>query len=392
MTIAQFAYETQQYLQAETGTTFIKRAHIYELLSAALGFNSYAAFCAESVFLHREDTAQQIAAHVERLGRRSLDLQYPPTVAIKIAEVLPQFLIGHGVGSIRVLDLISQLRGDAYFDSDNEHEARDLDDDEEFEREMIHYIDMEDDTWPSIRIDASPLMLDGLSTLAERGDVNAHYALALLHAPSDDDDFGNGSAGSEYWYNEAQKGRVLTGVELEWAAAHATTLDRAKKYEHHLRAAGAMGHAEALLELAERFGDETFFESAAIRPEDIIDPAHVADIANELGRYEDVYRWCTEAAKRGDVKAMRELIESFDRANPLKCWTWFYLAKMRGVDLSKDRYVAIGDDGRAYDDDVGGPLYADGQDGVKLTSISDEDDEVARQMADTLFQGVARVQ
>lgn len=348
MTISKFAYETQQYLQAETGTQF-KRAHIYELLAAALGFNSYAAFCTESVFLQRTLAGKLMTAHVEHLGCRCLDLQYPPAVAIKVAKILPQLLSDRGVDSICVPDLISRLSSGTSL------------------------IDIE-----------SPIMLDGLSSLAERGSANAHYALALIYEPSDYD-----PSGSEYWYNESQKGRLLTAAEQEWADEYAVSHVRAKKYEHHLRSAGAMGHSESLLDLAKYFGDEAFFENSSTLPEDI-DPVRVADIAAELGREEDEYQWRTEAAKRGDVEAMRDLIEGYDRSNPLKCWTWFYLAKMLGKDLAENQYVAVDENGELYDDDVGGPMYVGGHEGVELAPVSDDEQGVARQMADTFFQGITQ--
>ena len=49
MTIKELAYSAQQQLQASTGSSF-KRAHIYELLAASFGFNSYAALGADTVF------------------------------------------------------------------------------------------------------------------------------------------------------------------------------------------------------------------------------------------------------------------------------------------------------------------------------------------------------
>jgi hypothetical protein len=64
-----------------------------------------------------------------------------------------------------------------------------------------------------------------------------------------------GGAGSSYWHSQAQQGRVLTGVEKEWAEAHAARLTQADKYASHLREAGRLGNQHALLDLAERFGD-----------------------------------------------------------------------------------------------------------------------------------------
>jgi hypothetical protein len=48
MTIKELAYSAQQHLQASTGSS-LKRAHIYELLAASFGFNSYAAFGVDTV-------------------------------------------------------------------------------------------------------------------------------------------------------------------------------------------------------------------------------------------------------------------------------------------------------------------------------------------------------
>jgi TPR repeat protein len=99
--------------------------------------------------------------------------------------------------------------------------------------------------------------LDGLDAAASKGNALAHYALALIYAPGDEDDQ---DAGSSYWYSQGQQGRVLTGVEKEWAEAYESRLAHAEKYAHHLKEAGRLGHQDALLDLAERFDDLSFFE------------------------------------------------------------------------------------------------------------------------------------
>jgi hypothetical protein len=116
------------------------------------------------------------------------------------------------------------------------------------------------------------------------------------------------------------------------------------KYEHHLRAAGALGHEAALLEMAERFGDPAFFERptdfsrASTRPMPRMSP-NISVGARMPGVGERI------AAQQGDTEAMRELIEGYDRLNLQQCWTWFYLAELLGTDLAKDEYRAINEDG-----------------------------------------------
>lgn len=82
---------------------------------------------------------------------------------------------------------------------------------------------------------------------------------------------------------------------------------------------------------------------------------------------------------------MRELIENEHRGDALVCWTWHYLAKQYGADLTKGNYRAIHEDGSSYDDDVGGPLFVVGQDGVELPEASDEIKAQAKARAEALF-------
>ena len=377
MTIKKLAFDTQQLLQAQTGTTF-KRSHIYEVLAAAFGFNSYASLCADHVFTHGGVTSQRPAKHVESVGRRCLELDYPPERALQVAQVLPDYLSTQNIGVIRITDLVAHLKhpsGDMSYLDDDE-----FDDDSEGDEEDAF------DLWFDGESIVSGVLLDGLTAAADKGNADAHYALALIHA-SANDPYDEASAGTDYWYHEERKGRVLVGVEKEWADQYAATLNHAAKYEHHLRAAGALGHGAALLEMADRYGDTAFFEQSPILSSGI-NAAHAADVAEHLGRRQDAWQWRTEAAKQGDTEAMRELIEGYDRLDLQRCWTWFYLAELLGTDLSEDEYEAINEDGSPYDDDVGGPAFVGGRGGVELEPIASEQDAAARRTAATLYQAI----
>lgn len=374
MTIKSLAFDALQYLEVQTGTTF-KRGHLYELLAAALGFKSYASLGADHVFTHGGIASQRPAKHGNSVGRRCLELNYPPETALQVARLLPAYLSEREIGAIRIADLVAHLRYETRGVTD--HDFDEFDDEDE---------DVRFDPWFDHASLASSILLEGLTAAAEKGNSDAHYALALIHAPSDDP-FDEPSSGSEYWYNEERNGRVLTGVEKEWADTYSATLHRGEKYEHHLRAAGALGHEAALLEMAERFGDPAFFEQRTALSSGI-DAAYVADLAEQLGRPKDAWRYWTMAAQQGDTEAMRELIEGYDRSNLQQCWTWLYLAKRLGTDLSKDEYRAINEDGSDYDDDVGGPAYVSGRDGVVLEPIEGDQDAAAQRAAATLYQAI----
>lgn len=380
MTIKELAYSAQQHLQASTGSS-LKRAHIYELLAASFGFKSYAALGVDTVFTQRRSDDKRTGSHRDFVRRRCIELGYPPEGADLVSVSLGSFLAERQIGVVQISALISQLRGDwSSLDDDP------ADDDPE------QFGDEQDDQLGARWADGdeaaiAPIMLDGLEAAASKGNALAHYALALSHAPDDDDDTDRG-AGSSYWHSQAQQGRVLTGVEKEWAEAHAARLTRADKYARHLREAGRLGNQHALLDLAERFGDPSFFD----RPRHDVDadPTVVAEIAERLGRVADAKHWLTVAAESGDTDAMLRLIEDHDQGDLARCWTWVYLSRLVGTDLSKDAYYAVNEDGSEYDDDVGGPAYAAGRDGIDLAPISAEQDAAAKQAAQGLFEQIQR--
>ena len=380
MTIKELAYSAQQQLQASTGSP-LKRAHIYELLAASFGFNSYAALGVDTVLTHQRPGDKRIAAHSAFVRGRCIELGYPPENADLVSAALGSFLEERQIGVVRISKLISQLRGD--WSGLEDHPIGD--DTEQFGDEMDDRLAAR---WAGSDVgDFAPLMLDGLEAAASKGNALAHYALSLIHAPDDDKDTDQG-AGSSYWHSQAQQGRALTGVEKKWADAHADRLAQEDKYARHLREAGRLGSQHALLDLAERFGDPSFFEQP--RHDVDADPSAVTEIAEQLGRVADVKHWLTVAAKSGDTDAMLRLIEEHDQGDLSRCWTWVYLSRLIGTDLTKDAHYAINEDGSEYDDDVGGSAYVAGRDGVDLDPLSAEQDAAAREAAQDLFEQIQR--
>ncbi len=353
MTIKEFAYSAQQHLHTRTSSSF-KRAHIYELLAALFGFNSYAALCAEAVFTRQRQVSKYSSKHNSAIKQRCVELGYQPATADVASSELTSFVAERQIEVVRLSDLVVELRGESPFLSDPR--------DEEF----------------------SPILMDGLEAAARKGIELAHYALALIHAPNEYDD--NQKVGSSYWYSQAQQGHVLNGVEKEWAEAHEAHLTQAEKYTRHLREAGRLGNQHALLDLAERFDDPSFFEQP--RRDVDSDPAAVATIAEHMGRAADAKHWLTIAAESGDTDAILQLIEEHDQGDLLRCWTWVYLSKLFGTDLTEDAHYAINEDGSEYDDDIGGPAYVAGRNSIILEPLSAEQDATARLAALDLFEKI----
>ncbi len=377
MTIKEFAYSAQQYLETQTGEKF-KRTHIYELLAASFGYNSFAALCAESVVFQGKQSSKHGSHYNLDLRRRCTELGYPfATTEIVFAE-FPPLIAEQRISIVNIPKLIVKLRREfSYQDGYPEWDADEYDDEIEDEA-LFNRTDADE---RHNQDDLSPELLAELESAAEKGNSLAHYAIALFLMPDADYDQ---TPGSEYWYTQEQRGRVLTGVEKEWADDYAEAINNAQKFEFHLRESGRLGNEDALLDLAERFDDPSFFE--LVRNFENHNPLRVAEIAESLDRNHDVHKWLTKAAEAGDTEAMRRLIEEFDQDNLQRCWSWVYLAQLLDTDLTLDDYYAIHEDGSHYDDDVGGHMYVDGRDGIKLPKLSADQDAFAREAAKELFE------
>lgn len=369
MTIKELAYSAQLHLEAETGCPF-KRAHVYELMAASFGFSSYAALNACAVFT--EHPAGGLRPRSSLILQRSCALGYSAAVTAHVARALPMFLDSRQMACIRIDALVRILETGWVADA-----AEDMglwSDEPDTEVEDLDYID-------SNEFSSAACLMDGLHAAAGKGSAIAHYALALIHEPDDDTEDALGGA---HWSRERRLGRVLSGAEREWADAHDVLEVRRADYERHLREAARLGSRRAQLDLASRFGDPLFFEQAGNAVEGL-DAAEVAGIAEAIQRVDDARHWWTEAAQNGDVDAMRRLIELDGQRDPIWCWTWFHLARLYGEDLASSHYRAIDEDGFDYDDDAGGPAYADGGPGIMLAPLDAQQDALAKREAQRLF-------
>lgn len=382
MSIKKLVHMAQRALQDASGSSF-KLGHVYEILAATLGFDSYAALCANHVF--DEDPDYRVSSNTRSFGdggARALELGHAREVALVAAATIRRAVEERGIRVRELDDVVAAARQRYGFVNDlfANHERQDLDDEESG-------ADVDQALWDA---DAySAVLRESLERAAASDDHRAHYALALLGNADDD---GEAEEGSAHWYRVQQGGRVLSGVEKEWADAYAAALlrkesphspDRAA--QQHLERAAELGNADALMDLAEQREDAAYFYRAA---EAGGDPSRLVDLAYHFDQ-PNIEHWLTRAAESGDVWAMRTLIEQFDHRDLRACWKWVYLAQLLGTDLRKDDMKAYHDgglyDGQVYDDDQGGALYVDGIEGVRLESLEPREDARARQDAAVLF-------
>lgn len=115
MTIKELAYSAQQHLQVSTVVP-IKRAHIYELMAASFGYNSYAALRADAVFHEQAPTHGQSSLNRSTIRHRCVELGYKSDVANAVSEAMPVFVTERQVGVIKIGDLIDELRDEEDYD------------------------------------------------------------------------------------------------------------------------------------------------------------------------------------------------------------------------------------------------------------------------------------
>lgn len=374
MTIKDLAYRIQTGLAGASGTT-ISRSQAYELLAAAFGYRSYAAFGAEAVFGVLADNARLPSIDEPELRQRCGELRQVESVE-SIVALVKRELAAIRLVPVRIQHLVALLQ--AYLDDP-------YDDDQvpsTHPNGSYSFFELIDDETGEL----SAFLVHGLEAAASKSSHWAHYALALSYLDTDDDE-PSGTQSSAYWSEQRARGEKLSSNACEWADNYERESTRASKAEAHMREAARLGNVHALLDLADLYEDPAFFE-AMIEPTQIDDPARIAEIADRLGRDADRQRWLTLAADSGDIDAMLELIESSEGVPVERYWVYVYLAKLQNYDLTASRVRAYHDGGpradQEYDDDFGGGVYLKGNDTPGFPKLSKEADAVARRRAEEI--------
>ncbi|MNM88754.1 hypothetical protein D3C81_1009770 [compost metagenome] len=328
-----------------------RHSHIFELLAAGFGFRSSAALRADHVIARFHQALEPNPNDLVLLQSRLVALGYRE-VADAAGRVLLDIIREHRLGTAEITQIPGMLNR---HDSMVANNAWDIDgeewEEEEDEDESNEVLNL------TLDLDEAQLLMGGLEAAAVRGNACAHFALACLYA-SDDDSKDEGSA---YWYSRLKQGHPLQGVELEWALAYEHEQKLAELRGFHLAEAAKLGHL-ATARFEKPHGGQSFDERR---------------------------QSCLEAAGRGNVVAMRALIEEYDPDNTKRNWVWIYLSELLGNDLRESDMRAYHDGGlyanEEYDDDQGGPMYVAGHEGVELEPLNPEDDAEAQRLAGEYF-------
>lgn len=366
MSIREQAYRAHAFLQAH-GIRSVTRSHVHELLAAAAGYSTYAAFQHDAAWCDVPFRTADIEPDASALQTRCAGLGVSTEDARRTAELIPVFQHESGYAPVRFDALIAAAEGD----EDNTDWQ---------EWVWVHLVEPVR-SGSAYDLQHQSVLLHSLEAAAARGVPAAHLAIAKLLEQAailsaDDED----RIKRQVW-----REGLWTSPFVSFAEIAVNSLRIGAKYRHHLFAAACAGDARAMAETAEHYGDPALLNLA---PLEGIDPMVMVELAAEHGQADKVRQWLTIAAEQGDVGAMTELICHHDESAE-QAWVWMYLSRLLGHDLSKDRFEAINEDSTPFDDDVGGPAYPVGDSGIVLDSISGQADARAYQLAARIF---ARIQ
>jgi hypothetical protein len=381
MTLKELAHLAQQALQDRAGCP-IKRSHVHELLAAAFGHRSWAAFHSEAVLADAGIGSAPTGGLRELIGR-AVQLGYPQPAATIIAASLQSLIAEHRLAAISWADLQAILIPPPKVD--DRDDRGDDDDDEGWDDEPPG---AEASTLGPAReqLMGSPMLVSSLEQAAGPANPQGHFLLAALCRCS---------RPNPYLYEESLKGRVLTAIERRWVDDYLRLEPQYRRYEAHLKAAAMGGVRAAALEYGKVFEAPEFIAMADRMAGDV-DALEMARLAPSD---ESRARWLRTAAEQGSRTALEALAadgdawaedqvaawaephwlrsaaeRAIDSGDAMRAWTWQYLALERGVDLTRSTMAAYHDggerNGQFYDSDFGGPLYADGDEGLELPELS----------------------
>ncbi len=404
MTLKELAHLAQQTLQTRAGCP-VRRSHVHELLAAAFGYGSWAAFLSESV-LADADFGLAPTGGLPGLVGRAVQLGYPQPVATTLATTVLAFVAEHGLAAVPWAELRTALLPAPSIDVSGDLDADDDSEDWDDEPDAEVPAETPDASGPArSQLLASPLLRSSLEQAAAASNPQAHHLLASLLRCG---------RPNPYLYEESLKGRVLTAIERGWVDDYLRLEPQYRKYEAHLKAAALGGVRAAALEYGKAF-DAPEFIAMADRMTGEVDALEMARVAPSDESRE---RWLRTAAQKGSRSALEALAangdawaedqvaawadghwlrtaaeRAIDARDALRAWTWQYLALERGTDLTRSTMAAYHDggerDGQFYDSDFGGPLYAAGDEALELPELDGPSHRAAKAKARE-FAGRAR--
>lgn len=274
MSLKSFVFDLTQKVSSTSGYS-LPRSHAYELLAAAFGYKSYAAFMQTSVVLFGCHDTSEINQTILTDRCQQLQCSHVETL---INESLHELINQYAALDVTHADLIQQIQ-------------------------RYNLRCSEDDL---------------ISSLQEQSGKNGliHYALGeifilLVHLEEKPD---------PYWNRHLKKSKKSGAAETNFSIEYQTYTDRLDQAKQYFTQSTTYGCALGLLGLAIYFENPQFFENP-ISPEDMpyqtYDPMEIANIAQDMGYQIEYSHWLLDACGHGNTDAIRTAIDDLNDDNPL---------------------------------------------------------------------------
>lgn len=383
MLLKELVYALRQHIAEITGEK-PSSGHTYELLSALLGYDSFASLNSQAFIVSLAGCDGNSVENVRlllggipdirRATERHVSLKSPGSPR-PIAQLVETFAQRHELIAIPLASLVELYEAQSSMDHATEYALEDL---------HSCFLDMEPQ---QLRLPLA--MLEAHSAR----EPSVHYVLYRIY----DRLVHHHDSGSDHWLRQLRAGRSLSSAEQQFAeeALFAESLKECRQL--HLSRASSAGHAEAKLVelegLRSRSGptsaDLAFFEPHASTPGFAW---RVAALAEKAGMSVLAQSWLRRAASNGDVEALERLV-SANSSNPtVETWIWIYLSRLLGSDVTASNlraYHAGGQyEGEEFDDDQGGDFYVDGYEGLEVAPLSADLDSEAQAAAGSMYERI----
>ncbi|CAB1207258.1 hypothetical protein [Acinetobacter bouvetii] len=382
MSIQDFAYQLAQRIQTKHAVK-ISRSHIYELIALNQGYRSYNSFVAQNLLLNCEyDSSEEYYEH-ELLNLLTLEiLKNPPKTDYsnyddedihwddyesyelleKIRNLISklQSLLKNEYLEEQLLNIAKTLQYDFLFLNLNCLNFKEL-------RESLSYIDYENGSVEEseelfdedINFVSIQKNLEKIHRYAkERNNFDAYAVLAAYY---------------RYLANQiAPYGRDRSTFGSKWD-------NNKQKYISSNDAKKKIDQYDDFIKFAEYY--EEFIKFA---------PANIEEINLNAGT-ETVYKQFLYLCNRGDLEAIECFLYNKIFKNSGEAWVYIYLAKLLDMDFTQDDFRAYNAyTGEAYDDY--GPMAIAGREAIQyavhLEQLGDEKDQLARKIAQELFENL----
>jgi hypothetical protein len=387
MLLKELVFALRQLIAEKTGDK-PSVGHTYEMLSALLGYDSFASLNSQAFIVSLSGCDGNAVENVRLLLGGILDLRRATErhVSLKaigsprsIAKVLETFAQGYELVAIPLSSILELYDGQASMDYATEYA---------FEELHGCLLDMEP---PQLKLSLG--MLEDHSIK----EPSVHYVLYRIYDRLVD----HHDSGSDYWLRQYRLGRPLSIAEQQFAdeAVFAEKLKELRQL--HLSKASSYGNSEAILvELEDAQKQATItaadFEVLESQAFALGHASKVASLAKYAGLTELAATWNHRAACAGDIEALYRLVSDSCAAPTVETWTWIYLGRLLGTDLTASTlrsYHAGGQYGdEDYDEDQGGDFYVDGNERLDVNPLSSEFDRDAQAAAAIIYGRILKEQ